>query len=472
MLKLIYNSNYMPLIKSISGLRGTIGGEPGENLTPLDAVKFVAAFVSLLKEKHGSKLKIVVGRDARLSGLALKNQVISTLQFCGVTVIDLDLATTPTVEMITIKEKAQGGIILSASHNPKEWNALKLLNDLGEFISASDGERLLELVDTGNFDFVLIGELGLVVEKNDSLDYHIDQILNLDLVDKELVAAADFKIAVDGIDSVGGIAIPKLLERLGVKTVYKLNCEPTGNFSHNPEPLAEHLTDICALVKDKQSDLGIVVDPDVDRLAFIDENGQMFGEEYTLVAVSDYVLENFTDGKYHKSAVSNLSSSRALRDIADKHQAAYEAAAVGEVNVVTKMKEINAVIGGEGNGGIIYPELHYGRDALVGVALFLTYLAKQKTTVSVLRAKYPDYVMIKHKLTLIDREEINNIFTSLKSVYAAQRLDERDGLKIEWPDAWIHLRPSNTEAIMRLYIEAPDAIRAQALLTEILSNIK
>ena len=462
----------MPLIKSISGLRGTIGGKPGENLTPLDAVKFVAAFTSLLKEKHGSNLKIVVGRDARLSGLALKNQVISTLQFCGVGIIDLDLATTPTVEMVVIKEKAQGGIILSASHNPKEWNALKLLNNLGEFISAADGARLLELADNGNFDFVPVEELGIIDIKTDSLDFHIDQILDLDLVDKDLITAADFKIAVDGINSVGGLAIPRLLERLGVKTIYKLNCEPTGNFAHNPEPLAENLTDICALVKDKQADLGIVVDPDVDRLAFIDETGQMFGEEYTLVAVSDYGLENFKDGKYNKATVSNLSSSRALKDVAEKHQAIYEAAAVGEVNVVAKMKEITAVIGGEGNGGIIYPELHYGRDALVGVALFLTYLAKQKITVSELRKKYPDYVMIKHKLTLIDRQEIENIFASLKSVYAAQRLDERDGLKIEWPDAWIHLRPSNTEAIMRLYIEAPDAMRAQALLAEILSNIK
>ena len=462
----------MSLIKSISGLRGTIGGAPGENLTPLDTVKFVAAFVFLLKEKYDGKLKIVVGRDARLSGLALKNQVIATLQFCGVTVIDLDLATTPTVEMMVLKEKAQGGIILSASHNPKEWNALKLLNDLGEFISASDGERLLELVDMGNFDFVSIEALGAVTERTDALDYHINQILNLDLVDKNLIAAADFKIAVDGINSVGGIAIPQLLERLGVKTIYKLNCEPTGNFSHNPEPLAEHLTDIYALVKDKQADLGIVVDPDVDRLAFIDENGQMFGEEYTLVAVSDYILKNFNEGEYCKSAVSNLSSTRALKDITSQYQAIYEAAAVGEVNVVAKMKEIKAVIGGEGNGGVIYPKLHYGRDALVGVALFLTYLAKQKITVSQLRKKYPDYVMIKHKLTLINREEINNIFTSLKSVYAAQRLDDRDGLKIEWPDAWIHLRPSNTEAIMRLYIEAPEATRAQVLLTEILSNIK
>ena len=461
----------MSLITSISGLRGTIGGTPGDNLTPLDAVKFTAAFASLLKQKH-QKIKIVVGRDARLSGLALKNQIISTLQFCGVQVIDLDLATTPTVEMLVIREQAQGGIILSASHNPKEWNALKLLDDQGEFLSAADGKLLLELSDNHNFNFVSVEELGTVTVISDALEYHINQILDLDLVDKELIAAANFKIAIDGINSVGGSAIPELLSKLGVETIYKLNCDNSGNFAHNPEPLLENLNDICDLVKNKQADLGIVVDPDVDRLAFIDEQGIMFGEEYTLVSVADYILENYHDSKYKLATVSNLSSTRALKDVAAKYQATYEAAAVGEVNVVAKMKEIKAVIGGEGNGGIIYPELHYGRDALVGVALFLTYLAKQKITVSRLRCKYPDYVMIKHKLTLIDREEINNIFTALKSVYAAERLDEQDGLKIEWADAWIHLRPSNTEAIMRLYIEAPDNVRAQALLIEILSNIK
>lgn len=461
----------MALITSISGLRGTIGGAPGENLTPLDAVKFTAAYVSLLKQQH-AQVKIVVGRDARLSGLALKNQIISTLQFCGAEVLDLDLATTPTVEMLVIREQAQGGIILTASHNPKEWNALKLLNDQGEFISAEDGKLLLEIAETHDFNFVPVDELGLVKNINDALDYHINKILDLDLVDASLIAKANFKIAIDGINSVGGVAIPELLSRLGVKTVYKLNCEPSGDFAHNPEPLAEHLTNICNLVKDKQADLGIVVDPDVDRLAFIDNNGVMFGEEYTLVSVADYVLENYQGDKYSKATVSNLSSSRALKDVAGNHEATYEAAAVGEVNVVNKMKATSAVIGGEGNGGIIYPELHYGRDALVGVALFLTYLAKQKNSVSELRKKYPSYVMIKHKLTLIDREEIQNIFDSLKSVYSKERLDEQDGLKIEWPDAWIHLRPSNTEAIMRLYIEAPDNARADALLAEILSNIK
>ncbi|MEI6835326.1 MAG: phosphoglucosamine mutase [Candidatus Falkowbacteria bacterium] len=462
----------MPLITSISGLRGTIGGAPGENLTPLDAVKFTAAFVSLLKEKYNSKITIVVGRDARISGLALKHQVISTLQFCGASVIDLDLATTPTVEMMVTESKAQGGIILTASHNPKEWNALKLLDAQGEFISAADGEKLLAISQNHEFNFVSVDELGVLTLKMDSLNYHLQKILELPLVNVELIRAANFSVAVDGINSVGGIAIPELLKELGVKNIYKLNCEPTGDFAHNPEPLAEHLTDICALVKDKQADLGIVVDPDVDRLAFIDEKGIMFGEEYTLVAVADYILENYQGAEYNKAAVSNLSSSRALKDIALKHDATYEAAAVGEVNVVAKMKNIKAVIGGEGNGGIIYPELHYGRDALVGVALFLTYLAKKKITVSQLRAQYPGYIMIKHKLTLIDRQEINLIFDKLKSAYSSQRLDEQDGLKIEWADAWVHMRPSNTEAIMRLYIEAPDEIRAGELLTEILANIK
>jgi phosphomannomutase len=461
----------MALITSISGLRGTIGGAPGENLTPLDVVKFTAAFVSLLKKKH-PKIKVVVGRDARLSGLALKNQVISTLQLCGAEVLDLDLATTPTVEMLVIREKASGGIILSASHNPKEWNALKLLNDQGEFISAADGKLLLELSENHDFDFVSVDELGVVRNTNDALDYHISKILDLDLVDSDLIAQANFKVVVDGINSIGGIAIPELLNKLGVKTIYQLNCKPSGNFSHNPEPLAENLLDICELVKKEGADLGIVVDPDVDRLALIDNNGVMFGEEYTLVSVADYVLENYKSDKYNKATVSNLSSSRALKDVADKHQAVYEAAAVGEVNVVNKMKSVKAVIGGEGNGGIVYPELHYGRDALVGVALFLTYLAKKKISVSELRKEYSSYIMIKHKLTLIDRDEIQNIFDSLKSVYNKERIDEQDGLKIEWSDAWIHLRPSNTEAIMRLYIEAPSKERAEMLLKEILANVK
>ena len=461
----------MSLITSISGLRGTIGGAPGENLTPLDAVKFTAAFASLLKQKHQTKLKIVVGRDARISGLALKNQIISTLQFCGVDVIDLDLATTPTVEMMVTKVKAQGGIILSASHNPKEWNALKLFNDQGEFISALDGQKLLNISEQNTFDFVSVDELGTITALEDSLNYHIQKILELPMVDKKLIESVNFSVAVDGINSVGGIAVPALLKELGVNNIYKLNCEPTGNFAHNPEPLAENLIDICDLVKNKQADLGIVVDPDVDRLAFIDERGEMFGEEYTLVAIADYILENYNNTKYNLATVSNLSSTKALKDIAEKYGATYEPAAVGEVNVVAKMKSLKAIIGGEGNGGIIYPELHYGRDSLVGIALFLTYLAKQKVAVSQLRTKYPNYVMIKHKLTLVDRKEINNIFDTLKKVYASQLFDEQDGLKIQWQDAWIHLRPSNTEAIMRLYIEASDETRAETLLHDVLSKI-
>jgi phosphomannomutase len=317
-----------------------------------------------------------------------------------------------------------------------------------------------------------VDDLGKIEFSTDALDYHIQKILELPLVDQELIVAANFSVAVDGINSVGGTAIPQLLKELGVKNIYELNCEPTGDFAHNPEPLAENLTDICTLVKNKQADLGIVVDPDVDRLAFIDEKGVMFSEEYTLVAVADYILENYQGTEYDRATVSNLSSSRALQDISSKHNATYEAAAVGEVNVVTKMKNIKAVIGGEGNGGIIYPELHYGRDALVGVALFLTFLAKKKITVNQLRAQYPSYVMIKHKLDLIDREEINLIFDKLKSAYPSQKTDEQDGLKIEWDDAWVHMRPSNTEAIMRLYIEAPDEVRAQELLAEILAKIK
>lgn len=462
----------MSLITSISGLRGTIGGRPGENLTPLDAVEFTAAFVSLLKQKNTKKLKIVVGRDARISGLALKNQIISTLQFCGADVIDLDLATTPTVEMSVIEHEADGGIILTASHNPKEWNALKLLNSNGEFISEEDGAKLLAIAKSRDFNFVSVEDLGAVTKDEEALNKHIQKILELPLVNKEKIAAADFSIVIDGINSVGGIAIPELLKKIGLTKIHYLNCEPTGNFAHNPEPLVEHLQDICALVKNKQADLGIVVDPDVDRLAFIDEQGIMFGEEYTLVAVADYILANDVKEPYQKNTVSNLSSSRALSDVTLSHEGVYAAAKVGEVNVVNKMKEVRAVIGGEGNGGIIYPELHYGRDALVGVALFLTHLANKKIKVSELKKEYPEYVMIKYKLELSDRSEVKNIIDKLQAIYFQERLDLQDGLKIDFADAWVHIRPSNTEAIMRLYIEAPSEIRAQSLLTEILANIK
>ena len=460
----------MSLITSISGLRGTIGGNPGENLTPLDAVKFTAAFALLLKQKH-SKIKVVVGRDARLSGVALKNQIISTLQFCGVDVIDLDLATTPTVEMLVVREKAQGGIILSASHNPKEWNALKLLNDKGEFISAADGAKLIDLVINHDFNFVGVDELGSVINLKDSLDYHIDKILELSLVDANLIKEANFKIAVDGINSVGGIAIPELLNRLGVQTIYKLNCEPDGNFTHNPEPLAENLTDICNLVKKEQADLGIVVDPDVDRLAFIDETGVMFGEEYTLVATADYVLENYHDTKYNKAAVSNLSSSRALKDVADKHEAIYEAAAVGEVNVVTKMKSVKAVIGGEGNGGIIYPELHYGRDALVGIALFLSFLAQEKKPVSMIRSRYPNYYISKNKIELPQGTDVDAVIETIASQYLGKELNREDGLRISFDKDWVHLRKSNTEPIIRIYAESDSMKKSDALAAKIMMDI-
>lgn len=470
---MIINITPMPLITSISGLRGTIGGLPGENLTPLDVVGFTSAFVSLLtKKKNNSKLKIVVGRDARLSGLALKNQVISTLQLCACDVIDLDLATTPTVEMSVIEHRADGGIILTASHNPKQWNALKLINSRGEFISEEEGVELLAIAKEKNFIFASVDELGKVEYDDKALDKHIKSILHLPLVDKKKISSRNFSVVVDGVNSIGGRAIPTLLNKLGVKIIHKLNCDPTGEFAHNPEPLEEHLGDIRSLVKEKKADLGIVVDPDVDRLAFIDENGNMFGEEYTLVAVADYILDSRIRSPYTKASVSNLSSSRALRDVSLIHDASYSAAKVGELNVVNRMKETSAAIGGEGNGGIIYPPLHYGRDALVGTALFLSYLAKLQVSVSQLRKKYPDYVMIKHRVDLNDREEVKNIIEKLQNVYKEQTLDLQDGLKIDFENAWVHLRSSNTEPIMRLYIEASDRAAADKLLNEILFNIR
>ncbi|MDD4412522.1 MAG: phosphoglucosamine mutase [Patescibacteria group bacterium] len=462
----------MTLISSISGLRGTIGGQPGNNLTPIDVVKFTTAFAEVLKKANQEKISIVVGRDARISGLALKNQVISTLQFCGVDVIDIDLATTPTVEMIVLAKKAQGGIILTASHNPKEWNALKFVNSLGEFISAELGKKILELAQAENFNFAEINNLGNVENYSEALNYHVEQILNLPLVNPNLIKQANFTIAVDGINSVGAIAIPYLLKKLGVENIITINDTPDGNFAHNPEPLPEHLTAISQTIVTQKADLGIVVDPDVDRLAFVDEQGKMFGEEYTLVAVADYVLQNEIKAPYKKATVSNLSSSMALNDLTKKYQGEYQAAAVGEVNVVNKIKSISAVIGGEGNGGVIYPELHYGRDALVGTALFLTYLAQEKSTVSQLRKKYPDYTMIKHKITLADKNEIKPTLEKLADIYKDENLDKQDGLKIIFSDSWVHIRPSNTEAIMRLYIEAPNQSQADKLLQEILNQLQ
>jgi phosphomannomutase len=466
------NYIYMSLITSISGLRGTIGGTPGDNLTPVDVVKFTSAFIKLISRRHPGKIKIVVGRDGRLSGLVLKNLVISTLQFSGADVIDLDLATTPTVELLVIREQAQGGIILTASHNPKEWNALKLLNEKGEFISGAEGEELLEIAGTASFNFSGIDDLGKVTSVSDALDYHIKKIIDLPTININAIKDVTFKIVVDGINSVGGIAIPALLKALGVGRVTLINGEATGIFAHNPEPLAENLTEICQRVVAEKADLGIVVDPDVDRLAFIDEQGRMFGEEYTLVAVADYILSQPISSEFKNATVSNLSSSRALRDLALKYQANYQAAAVGEVNVVNKMKEIAAVIGGEGNGGVIYPELHYGRDSLVGTALFLSYLAISGQTASRLRQKYPSYIMVKHKIDLPDRAAVPVLLEKLAAIYKNEQLDQQDGLKIDWPDAWVHLRPSNTEPIMRLYIEAPSQVRADSILKEILANIK
>ncbi len=385
----------MTLIKSISGIRGTIGGQPGDNLTPIDAVKFAAAYGIWLKDySQKANLKVVIGRDARLSGEMIQNLVVSTLIGLGIDVIDLDLSTTPTVEIAVPMENADGGIILTASHNPKQWNALKLLNEKGEFLDAAQGARILEIAEKEDFDFAEVDDLGSITKNDAYIDIHIDEVLNLSLVDADTIRKAKFKVVVDGVNSTGGIAIPKLLEALGVEVI-KLYCEPTGHFPHNPEPLKEHLGDICGLVLKENADFGIVVDPDVDRLAFISNDGEMFGEEYTLVACADYVL-----GKTKGNTVSNLSSSRALRDITQKHGGTYEAAAVGEVNVVTKMKANNAIIGGEGNGGIIYPESHYGRDSLVGTALFLMLMAERGGTVKELRDSYPSYFMSKKKIQL------------------------------------------------------------------------
>ena len=457
----------MTLIKSISGIRGTIGGKPEENLTPIDAVKFAAAYGTYIKkQRNKDTYKVVVGRDARLSGEMLQQLVMQTLVGLGIDVVDLDLSTTPTVELAVHLEHADGGIILTASHNPKQWNALKLLDKNGEFLNAEAGAEILKIAEESSVTFAEVDALG-AIHKNDAyIDIHIDEVLDLDLVDEDAIKAANFKIVVDGVNSTGGIAIPMLLERLGVY-VEKLYCEPTGNFPHNPEPLKEHLTDICKLVPEENADLGIVVDPDVDRLAFIDETGEMFGEEYTLVACADYVLsENPGD------TVSNLSSSRALRDITQKHGGTYHAAAVGEVNVVTKMKEVNAVIGGEGNGGIIYPESHYGRDALVGVALFLTHLAKKKIKVSELRASYPAYFMSKKKIELTPTLDVDAILKEIAKRYQNEDVNTIDGVKIDFENHWIHLRKSNTEPIIRIYTEAQTQTEADQVADTMISEIK
>src|SRR5690554_414306 len=457
----------MTLIKSISGIRGTIGGKTGDNLTPVDAVKFASAYGTFLKSKtENRKLKVVIGRDARISGPMIHNLVVNTLVGLGIDVIDLGLSTTPTVEVAVPLEKADGGIILTASHNPKQWNALKLLNEKGEFLSGADGAKILEIAENEAFDFADVDSLGEITENTSYMVIHIDEVLNLPLVDVEAVKAKKFKVVVDGVNSSGGIIIPKLLEEMGVEVV-KLYCEPNGHFPHNPEPLKEHLTDISELVVQEKADIGIVVDPDVDRLAFISEDEEMFGEEYTLVAVADYVLSK-TPG----NTVSNMSSSRALRDITEKHGGSYQASAVGEVNVVELMKSTNAIIGGEGNGGIIYPEIHYGRDALVGVALFLTHLANVNMTVAELRASYPQYYMSKNKIELTPQIDVDAILATMTEKYKNEQISTIDGVKIDFPENWVHLRKSNTEPIIRIYTEAKSQQQADALAEQIINEIK
>ena len=458
----------MTLIKSISGIRGTIGGKVDQGLTPIDAVKFAAAYGTWLAAQNpNQKLKVVIGRDARISGPMISELVKQTLVGLGIDVVDLGLSTTPTVEVAVPMETAHGGIILTASHNPKQWNALKLLNHKGEFISGADGAALMEIASNEAFDFAAVDDLGTITQNDTYLQKHIAAILDLPLVDAKAIAAANFKVAVDAVNSSGGIFVPALLRALGVEQIEELYCEPTGHFPHNPEPLPEHLTELSATVKAKQAHLGITVDPDVDRLALVCEDGSMFGEEYTLVAVSDYVLTH-TPGP----TVSNLSSTRALRDITESRALRYEAAAVGEVNVVEKMKAIGAVIGGEGNGGIIYPELHYGRDSLVGIALFLSHLAHKKMSMTALRASYPNYVISKNKIDLDPKTDVDAIFANMAERYKDFEVDTTDGVKIYIEKEWVHLRKSNTEPIIRIYAESKDEAAANALAKRIVAEIE
>jgi phosphomannomutase len=456
----------LTLIKSISGIRGTIGGIAGNGLTPIDIVKFTAAYGSWVISRTNIK-KIVLGRDARISGEMVNNLVIGTLQGLGIEVVDLGLSTTPTVEIAVPMEQAGGGIILTASHNPKQWNALKLLNDKGEFISDADGKEVLEIAEKSEFEFADVDSLGKVITNDTYLQKHIDIILALPLVDVEAIKKANFKVAIDCVNSTGGIFVPALLKALGVETIHELYCEPNGQFPHNPEPLPENLTEIAKVVQSERADLGIVVDPDVDRLCFVCEDGEMFGEEYTLVAVADYILKNNPG-----NTVSNLSSTRALRDVTEQAGGEYHASAVGEVNVVNKMKATNAVIGGEGNGGIIYPELHYGRDALVGIALFLTHLAKFGKSISHLRQSYPEYNISKNKITLTPEMDIDALLIKVQERYKDQPNSTIDGLKIEFDKEWVHLRRSNTEPIIRIYSEAGTETVAENLAAKIISDIK
>ena len=456
----------MTLIKSISGIRGTIGACPGDNLTPIDIVKFTTAYARFMGEKNGGKrLRIVVGRDARISGEMVEKIIVGTLLGCGVDVINVGLCTTPGTEMAVITYQADGGIIITASHNPKQWNALKLLNEKGEFLNDSEGKRVLALADDDNFQFPDVDHLGKVILSEDFNDKHIAQVLALQLVDIEAVRACKFKVVVDAVNSIGGVVIPKLLRELGCEVV-ELNCEPTGDFAHNPEPLPQNLTEISEVIVREGADLGIVVDPDVDRLAFVNEDGTMFVEEYTLVAVADYILSQKAG-----NTVSNLSSSRALRDVTECHGGSYAASAVGEVNVVAKMKETGAIIGGEGNGGVIYPELHYGRDALVGTALFLTYLAKRNMSMTALRATYPAYFASKNKIELTPAIDVDKVLLEMKSRYASEDVNDIDGVKIDFAESWVHLRKSNTEPIIRIYTEAKTATEADELAQRFIREI-
>ncbi len=458
----------MALIKSISGIRGTIGGQAGEGLNPLDIVKFTSAYATVIRKMSKSTSnKIVVGRDARISGEMVLHSVVGALMGMGWDVVNIGLATTPTTEIAVVEEGAAGGIILTASHNPRQWNALKLLNEKGEFLNAEEGQQVLSIAEASDFDFADIDTIGSYTENFTYDQKHIDSVLALKLVDVEAIRKANFRVAIDCVNSVGGVVIPALLEALGVKTVEKLYCEPNGNFPHNPEPLPEHLTAIADLMKEGRADVGFVVDPDVDRLAVICEDGSMFGEEYTLVAVADYVLNN-TPG----NTVSNLSSSRALRDVTRALGGEYTAAAVGEVNVVAKMKETNAVIGGEGNGGVIYPESHYGRDALVGIALFLTHLAKKQMKVTELKATYPAYAIAKQKVELTPSIDVDAILEAVKVKFKDQEVNDIDGVKIDFPEKWVHLRKSNTEPIIRVYAEAQTIEAAEEVAAEIMAVIR
>ena len=456
----------MSLIKSISGIRGTIGGKVGDNLTPIDVVQFVSAFATFLG-KDERPLTLVTGRDARISGEIINKLICSTLQSLGVHVIDLGLSTTPTVEMAVVQHHADGGIILTASHNPMQWNALKLLNARGEFISAADGAKVLEIIEKQDYTFSDVHHLGKYTSYDQAINDHIDHIMKLELVDAEAIRKANFSVALDCVNSTGGIALPLLLKKLGIEKVQVLNGDVSGIFAHNPEPLPQHLVDIAQMMQQGGFDVGFVVDPDVDRLAILNEDGSMFGEEYTLVAVSDYILQ-------HKkgNTVSNLSSTRALRDVSNGYGVSYNASAVGEVNVVEKMKATNAIIGGEGNGGVIYPELHYGRDALVGIALFLTFMAKSGKKCSEIRSQYPAYTISKNKIELQPNMNVPEIMQKMAAKYSDYEVNTIDGVKIDFPDGWVHLRPSNTEPIIRIYAEAQTEEHAASLANQIITDIK